>query len=91
MFRPLDQTDMALDALDGLLEVSRGSVTWLAMLGVAPARWAQRLPPWPGAHHPGWPMWRRCGGLPSRWVLFALFPVISCIQINFYVHMELGK
>ena len=40
MFWPLDQTDIALDALDGLLEMSRGSVTWLATSGVAPARWA---------------------------------------------------
>jgi len=40
MFWPLDETNMALDALDGLLEVSPGSVTWLAMLGVAPAMWA---------------------------------------------------
>ena len=35
MFWPLDQTDIALDALDGLLEVSHGSVTWLATQEVA--------------------------------------------------------
>ena len=104
MFWPLDQTDMALDTLDGLLEVSRGSVMWLATQGVVPARWARR-------HHLGMAPARwaqrtplglapatlvalcgtRCGGLPSRWVLFALFPVISYIQINFYVHVELGE
>ena len=37
IFLPLDQTDLTLDASDGLLEVSCRSVTWFAMLGVAPA------------------------------------------------------
>ena len=53
MFWPLDQTNMPLDALDGLLDLSRGSVTWLAMLGVAPAKWAMWPPLGHGTCHPG--------------------------------------
>jgi len=92
MFWPLDQTDMALDTLDGLLEVSRGSVMWLATqgvvparwarrhhLGMAPARWAQRTPPWHGACHPGCPMWHEVW-----WVAFQVGPFcsVSCYFLH---------
>jgi hypothetical protein len=59
MFWPLDQTVIALDALDELLDMSRGSVMWLATQRVALARWARRPPPWHSACHPGWPMWHQ--------------------------------
>jgi len=45
IFWPMDQTIIALDTLDGLLEVSHGSLTWLAMQGVAATTLAWRPSP----------------------------------------------
>jgi hypothetical protein len=53
IFLQLDQTILTLDASDGLLEVSRGLVTLVATLGVAPTRWARRPPPWLAHVAPG--------------------------------------
>ena len=81
MLWPLDQTDIALDALDGFLKVSRGSMTWLAMQGVAPARWAQQLPPWHGTCHPGWPMWHQVW-----WFTFQVGPF--CSFSYYFLHIN---
>ena len=62
---------------------------WWLKLGVIYRQ--QRPPPWHGARHPGCPMWRQVWWVAFDVGSFVLFPIISYIQIKFYVHVELDK